>query len=191
MTEQEAFKRADACFLAVLGKVEASQWHDPTPDPGWNVAYLAGHIIEGLVWAPHVLSGATIEAAGDKFSGDLLGDDPHAAAKQACAEAEAAVAKTGDLQAIVHLSFGDFPTQVYLRQLIIDITIHTWDLARGIGADGRLDPELVATVYDWFLAEVAGWRDAGLLKPAVPVPADSDLQTRLLGLSGRQAVLAD
>ncbi len=191
MTELEAFKRADACFLAVLGKVGEHQWKDPTPNPGWSVTDLAGHIMEGIVWVGHVLLGASIAAAGDKFSGDLLGDDPKAAAERACREAEAAIDKTGDLEAIVHLSYGDVPARTYLRQQIIDITIHTWDLARGIGVDEKLDSDLVAIVYDWFAPEAEGWREAGLLKPAVPVPADADLQTRLLALSGRQAVMAD
>ena len=191
MIEQEALKRADACFLAVLGKVGVNQWQDPSPNPGWNVAYLARHIMEGIVWVPHVLSGATIEAAGDKFSGDLLGKNPKAAAEQACAEAEAAVGGMSDLDTTVHLSYGDFTARTYLHHQIIDITIHTWDLARGVGADETLDPALVAAVYDWFIPEAASWRDAGLLQLPVPVPADADTQTRLLALSGRQAVLAD
>lgn len=191
MTEQEALKRADAGFLAVLGKVGEHQWKDPTPNPGWSVTYMAGHIMEGIVWVDHVLSGATIEAAGDKLSGNLLGDDPLAAGKKACADAEAAVDRMEDLEAPVHLSYGDFPARTYLHHQIIDITVHTWDLARGIGVDEKMDPELAAIVYDWFVPEAESWREAGLLKPAVPVPADADLQTRLLGLSGRQAVMAD
>ena len=191
MTEQEAFERADACFLGVLGKVGENQWKDPTPNPGWSVTNLVGHIMEGIVWVEHVLSGATIEAAGDKFSGDLLGDDPVAAARRACQEAESAVSEADNLGATVHLSYGDVPARTYLRHQIIDITIHTWDLSRGIGIDEKLDSELVAVVFEWFKPEAEGWREAGLLKPAVPVPADADVQTRLLGLAGRQAIMAD
>jgi uncharacterized protein (TIGR03086 family) len=80
----------------------------------------------------------------------------------------------------VHLSFGDVPGREYLGQLTADHVIHAWDLARGIGGDDRLDPELVEFVHDFMAPQVDQWRAAGVFGPAVDVPADADLQTKLL-----------
>ena len=63
--------------------------------------------------------------------------------------------------------------------------IHAWDLARGIGGDERLDPELVEFVHALMAPQVEQWRDAGVFAAAVDVPDDADLQTKLLALTGR------
>jgi uncharacterized protein (TIGR03086 family) len=86
----------------------------------------------------------------------------------------------------VHLSFGDFPGEEYLGQLTADHTIHAWDLARGIGGDERLDPDLARFVHDFMAPQAAQWAAAGVFAPAVEVPADADPQARLLALSGRR-----
>ena len=51
----------------------------------------------------------------------------------------------------VHLSFGDVTGEEYARQLVADLLIHGWDLARAIGADETLDADLVDEVAAWFV----------------------------------------
>jgi uncharacterized protein (TIGR03086 family) len=63
--------------------------------------------------------------------------------------------------------------------------IHAWDLARGIDADDRLDPELVKFVHDFMAPQADQWAAAGVFAPPVAVPADADLQSKLLAMSGR------
>jgi uncharacterized protein (TIGR03086 family) len=68
----------------------------------------------------------------------------------------------------------------------MDQLIHTWDLAVAIGADRRLDPEVVEAVVERFLPQMPELgRQAGLVGPEVPVPADASYQDRLLGAMGR------
>ena len=90
-----------------------------------------------------ILAGKTIEEVGDQFDGDLLGDDPAATYRAALGEAIAAAEQPGVLGRTVHLSFGDVPGTEYLAQVTSDLTIHSWDLARGAGLETRLDRELV------------------------------------------------
>ena len=65
----------------------------------------------------------------------------------------------------VHLSFGDFPGREYAMQLFADMLIHGWDLARAIGADEQLDPELVAALAAWFADMADAYRAAGAVGP--------------------------
>jgi uncharacterized protein (TIGR03086 family) len=65
--------------------------------------------------------------------------------------------------------------------------IHSWDLARGIGADDTLDAELVALVYERTLPFADQLQESGMFAPPVPVPDDADPQTRLLALFGRRS----
>jgi uncharacterized protein (TIGR03086 family) len=85
----------------------------------------------------------------------------------------------------VHLSFGDVPGEEYLGQLTADHVIHAWDLARAIGGDERLAPDLVEHVYDVMAPQIEPARAAGVFGPAVEVPPDADLQSKLLALTGR------
>ncbi len=96
-----------------------------------------------------------------------------------------AAATDDSLGRTVHLSFGDFPGREYLGQLTADHVIHAWDLAKGIGADERLDPDLVQFVYDFMAPQVEQWAAAGVFAAPVAVPDDADLQTKLLAMTGR------
>jgi uncharacterized protein (TIGR03086 family) len=87
----------------------------------------------------------------------------------------------------VHLSFGDFPGRVYLGQVMSDLVIHSWDLARGINGDDQLDPELVDFVIAELTPQAEAWRSAGAFEEKVEVPDSADGQTKLLALAGRKA----
>lgn len=68
----------------------------------------------------------------------------------------------------------------------MDLTVHAWDLARGIKADERLDPELVSDVLAFIEPQVEQLAGSGLFAPPVRVSPDADPQTRLLALVGRR-----
>ncbi len=72
-------------------------------------------------------------------------------------------------------------------QLFADHLIHAWDLARAIGADERLDPELVDACAAWFAPVEEAYRGAGAIAGRPPVPDGADAQTRLLAMFGRRA----
>ena len=68
-----------------------------------------------------------------------------------------------------------------------DQLVHTWDLATATGQDTRLDPQLVDACIGMFLPGMPErGRAAGIVGPAVAVPADASPQDRLLGAMGRR-----
>jgi uncharacterized protein (TIGR03086 family) len=180
-------RRAVAGFGARVEAVQAGDWAKATPCSEWDVRALVNHLVNEELWTPELFAGRTIAEVGDRFDGDLLGDDPKGAWASASGAAVAAVAEAGALDRIVHLSFGDFPGHVYAMQLFADHLIHTWDLARGIGGDERLDPELVEACSAWFDAGTEqAFRGAGAIGPRVDLPDGADAQARLLARFGRQ-----
>jgi uncharacterized protein (TIGR03086 family) len=150
---------------------------------------LVQHVVNECRWIRPLIDGLTIAEVGDRLDGDLLGADPKGAWRDASAEALATIGPAEALAGTVHLSFGDRSGDQYLSQVACDIAIHTWDLARGIGGDDRLDPEVVAAAQDeldtWG-ADIEAWRAAGAFGPAVESPPGVDAQTRLLGMLGRR-----
>ncbi len=180
----EIYARASAGF-ATLVHGAGGRWSDPTPLPGWDVQDLVHHLVNEERWTPLLFAGATIEEIGTRLDGDLLGADPIAAFDAAAAEALAAIETLGAMDATVHLSFGDHPGREYAMQLAADHLVHTWDLARAIGADEALDPGAVAALYAWFGPTEAVYREMGVIGPRVDVPAGAGPQAELLGMFGR------
>lgn len=89
------------------------------------------------------------------------------------------------MERIVHLWSGDVPGSEYAMQLSADHLIHAWDLARAIGADDELDPELVAALAPWYAEREPMYRKTGVVAARVDVRDDADPQTRLLAAFGR------
>ena len=183
---RERFQRATGHFGGLVHQTKDDQWGDQTPCTDWDVRTLVNHLVYEARWAVPLLEGQTIAEVGDRFEGDLLGDDPGAAYDDARAAASAAVSAV-DLDRIVHLSFGDLPASDYLTQLTSDFVVHAWDLARGIGADDRMDPDMVRFVYDAAEPMAEMLAASGMFGERVPVPDSSDPQTKLLALFGRRA----
>ena len=161
------------------------QWGDPTPCTEWNVRDLVNHVVGEDLWAPLLLEGMTLEEVGGRFDGDVLGDDP--VARWTRARDGAVRAIEGWTGRPVHTSMGQIAAEEYVEQLFTDHLIHAWDLARGIGADEELDPELVGECYRRSLPHTQLIRASGVFGTQVVPPAGADPQTRLLALYGRRA----
>jgi uncharacterized protein (TIGR03086 family) len=147
---------------------------------------LVNHLVYEARWAPPLLKGQTIEQVGSQFDGDLLGADPKTSYDDALGAARTAIDAPGATEGTVHLSYGETPAGEYLGQLTADFVVHAWDLARGLGADDALDPDLVQWVDDTARPQAAMLAASGMFDPPIDVPGDADPQTKLLALFGRR-----
>jgi uncharacterized protein (TIGR03086 family) len=181
------FASAMAEFDRRVRAVRPEQWHNPTPCTEWDVRALVNHLVAEQLWAPLLLDGATVEDVGDRFDGDQLGADPVAAWASAAVAAREAFAAPGALRRFVELSYGRRPAEGYCQEMTLDLTVHAWDLARGIQVDERLDGELVSDVLAFIEPQVEQLAGTGMFAPPVAVGDDADSQTRLLALLGRRA----
>lgn len=163
--------------------VAADQWDRPTPCREWTVRDLTNHVVGEDLWTAPLVQGSTIEDVGDRFDGDLLGDDPVSTALAAAAEATRSVAEAISRDEPVHLSYGEETLAEYVHQLAADHLVHGWDLAVATGGDPRLDPGLVAEVAAWFADREDLYRQAGVI--GSPVGAGGDAQADLLAAFGR------
>jgi uncharacterized protein (TIGR03086 family) len=186
MDVTELHRRAVGEFAARvdgIGSAGSGAWSAPTPCTDWDVRTLVNHLTYENRWTAPLLGGATIADVGDRFDGDLLGEDPVGAFAASSREATDAATHT-DTSQTVHLSFGDVPAGEYLYQLAADHLIHGWDLAAATDGDRRFDPEVVAAVADWFADREGAYREGGVIGPRISSPGD-DPQDRLLAGFGR------
>ncbi len=70
-------------------------------------------------------------------------------------------------------------------KLTRDVLVHTWDLARAVGADDRLDPHWCERCYARLAADPQALSAPGMFKAPVAAPGDSDIQAKLLARLGR------
>jgi uncharacterized protein (TIGR03086 family) len=197
MNEQQIFILADRALDHVVSQIKDDQWTMKLPE--W---FETGHTQEELdlkkiinyhaydeAWVPEVVAGKSLDEVGQKYDGDLLGSDPKASFSKLVDTAVEAVNAVTDTDQTVHLSYGDFPLSEYLKHITSFRGFRAYDIARLIGVDTTLPPELVQGMWDELSPEIDEWRKMGVYGPAVPVSSDAPLQDRLLGMAGRNPKL--
>jgi uncharacterized protein (TIGR03086 family) len=180
-----AHGKALAGFDQLAGRINDEDWPKPTPCTEWTVRDLLNHLVYEQLWVPDLLNGATTAEIGDRFDGDVLGDDPVGRWRQTSLAAREAWLAPEALERNVHLSYGTAPATRYGWEMTFDLAVHGWDLARGINAPSALDIELAETLLSRFADQVKEWQGLGIFAPPVPVPDTASAPDRLLGLSGR------
>ena len=170
-------------FATALLSVEPSQWDAPTPCSDWNVRQLVEHAIDyQRAYGVYLGAGHGIETE--------IGDDPVAAWSAIAGALRDVYARPGVLdQSFEFLRVFEpvVPDSVQYQLIVptLDLTMHTWDLARAIGADESLPTDICARIIGPFTAVEHLWRIPELYGPAVVPPPDADIQTQLLSFAGR------
>ena len=190
----DRLRTAYAGFRDRLCVVRADQWRNATPCGDWTVRLLVNHVVLAELGYALLLrggSGGQFLALQDR---DALGDDPLAAYDRATAECLSAFGEPGTLARIVDYPLGAIPGRQLLDLRLTETVIHTWDLARAIGADDRLDPRLVEWVHrnlDRIYDNVADSPVSSapshqfFAAPQGTLPGSASPQDRLLHLMGR------
>lgn len=176
-SEAERHRRIAATFTA---RVRATpDWDAPSPVPAWCARDVVGHLV---AWLPGFLAagGATLPV------GPPVTDDP-AAAWEHHADAVQALVDADDAdREFAHPHVGSMSRAVAIdRFYTSDVFMHTWDLARTSGQDGRLDPDECAALLAGMEPIERSMRASGQFGPRVPVSDDAPIQDRLLGFIGR------
>ncbi|ASF06548.1 hypothetical protein NBRGN_063_00940 [Nocardia brasiliensis NBRC 14402] len=189
----ERFRVTSEGFLARIMAVRADQWDNATPCPRWTVRDVVGHVINeqrrtlaqvrGIEPAPLHGIGVAEMGALPEIAADA---DPAAAWKHLGDGLAAAIDDPACLAAEIPTFQGPRPFREIVDILPEDVLIHTWDVARGIGGDERLDPGVVAFVHEHLLPMDEALRQPWAFGPKVTAPADADPQTEFLCFVGRR-----
>lgn len=181
-------------FERRLRAVRPGQWRWPTPCTEWTVRELVSHMTQGNLSYVLLLQGGTAAEFLRERDAGTLGADPagaYARSVQACAGAFTA---PGALDRVIDYPLGKITARQALAVRATDSAIHTWDLARAIGADERLDTSLVAWISDNLRQIYAGLAETPVTPetthrffaaPHGGVADNASPQDRLLHLMGR------
>jgi uncharacterized protein (TIGR03086 family) len=164
-------------FTAVVAQGEGS-WTNLSPCPDWDARGVVEHVIG--------------------FHGELLlrptGTEPECSTGEPGARWAATVSAIQSAIAMASsrdLDDPSVPSAVDLDRLLpaltAEVLVHTWDLAKAIGVEPRLDAELCEVAYDFMRANEQQVRSSGMFDSAVPALDTPDSATRLIAFLGRDA----
>ena len=90
----------------------------------------------------------------------------------------------GQLEKAFELDIGP-DAAAMLPNVTRDVLVHTWDLARAVGADDRLDARWCEQFYAALPSDPQSLSAAGMFDAPVAVADHSDVQSKLLARLGR------
>lgn len=172
-------------FTERVVAVPPDRWDRPTPCDGWVARDVLGHLTE---WLPAFFV-ATFEL--DPVNVPSAADDPVAAWSAVDGAFRSAFADPAVVDRVRSTPMGEMTFAQTVDMICTpDVLVHTWDLARAVGLDERLDPgavhRLAVALPDMAPMEEA-MRSSGQFGPRVDVADDADEQTRVLAFFGRRA----
>ncbi len=164
---------------ALVDAVPPDRLADPTPCAEWDVRALLDHLVSTNLRWTNLAEGVPIT----DFTADHLGED-HVAAFRAAAEAAlAAFHRPGMLER----QYGPAPGWRLVEQVVIEMLVHGWDLAKALGRPTDLVPDVAEAMLP-VVDEIYGSlpRTAGAsFAPARPAPDGATAADRVAAALGR------
>ena len=182
MTEVQAkYRIAANAFDAAVSAVAPQQWGLQSPCEEWTARDIVRHVVSGH-------RGVIANVTGGEAKPLSADEEP----KQAWESAFRVMGEiAGDADALAKEVDG--PTGKMAAGDIIgsfvtmDVLVHTWDLARTVGADEHLDENSVRLAYEAMKPMDAMIRQPGVFGPKLDPPTGADMQTEFLYFLGRRA----
>ena len=175
----ESYRRVAEGFDTAVQGLTEEMWHAQTPCDQWNARDLVAHVVDNH----RSVIARVMGREPAPSTGDLRQEWSHRSRtvrKITCDPAALAKEIEGPAG---NMAAGE----VIGRFLVIDLLVHTWDLARTVGADEHLNPSAVRYAYEILKPMDAHIRAPYLYGPKIDPPPGSDIQTELLYFLGRRA----
>jgi uncharacterized protein (TIGR03086 family) len=165
----------------VIACVRPDQLEHATPCTEWDVRALVGHVVGGN------LGFATLAAGGPgPDSGrDVLGGDPLASFQDSFGRLCEAFDRPGFLEQAFPTPLGEGSGALLVEMRLVELTIHTWDVAIAIGWPRDLDPELVGFAGSVLRSRPIPREVGGPFAPEQPSPPGATDADRLAAFAGR------
>jgi hypothetical protein len=188
MTIQEIFIQSNIALLGVVEQIHDEQWSMMLPDGAsrepTDLRTAVNYHAYDDAFVPDTLAGKTMQEVGDVY--DSLKDSANTLADYRAHNARAidAARSFSDLEAVTHLSYGDFPARDYLQHITSYRIGRCQTFAAMIGAKLELGEDFAQALIDEYTPIIDSYRQMGVFGPALEAPASADAQTRFYAMLG-------
>ena len=166
---------------AVVQRVPADRWDEPSPCEGWSARDVVAHqvgVLQGAAATIRSREMARVAEPEDR-------SDPVALWNAARDDVLEALDQPGVIRQEGAYWFGEMSIDQFIGIVQWDPLTHGWDLARATGVEVHLDPDLARSSYETISAMRPVLAKRHLVAEEVAVPDDADIVSRYLGLVGR------
>jgi uncharacterized protein (TIGR03086 family) len=178
---RDLHRRAGSMAADVIARVRPDQLGQATPCTEWDVRALINHVVGGNLRLAAMVVGEPVPDAGE----DVLGGDPLASFRDSFGRLCEVFDRAGFLEQAFPTPLGEGPGALLAEMRVVELTIHTWDVAAATRQPRDLDPELVSFA-DSVLRSMPIPRGAkGPFAPEQPSPAGAMGADRLAAFAGR------
>lgn len=173
----EQLDRLGPALEGVVSHISPDQLERPTP--------CAKFTVRGVL--EHMIGGATMFSAAfrDEAPGEPDLSDPLGSFGPAVGNLLATLHEPGRLDQVVAAPWGEVPARDFAQFLVLDGTVHGYDLATATGQAYAPDDALVGQLYGFAGPALEGMRDGDTFAEATVAPADATPIERLAALTGR------
>jgi uncharacterized protein (TIGR03086 family) len=176
----DRFEMVAAGFDQTVRAVPGDRWGAQSPCENWTARDVVGHVVRNYRTMAAQATGGEADEMGPE-------EDPVEAWSGAYARMQELAHDPVALAHPVPGPGGPNPLEQAMGTLVsMDTHIHKWDLARSVGGDDTLDPEIVAMTFQILEPMDAMIRRPGVFGPRLEPPAGADQQTALLYFLGRR-----
>jgi len=168
------YETATTQARTVLQRVKPEQMKQSTPCSEWDVEALINHLVSAQNGIAGTVSGSQVAA----------GSTPLETLDAAVLAMVAAAKAPGGLEKKVQGRQGEVPAGQMLNIGIMDVSLHTWDLAKATGQDTTLDPRVVEHIFP-AVEEMAQRGPSPAFATPTESPANASRQDKMIALSGR------
>lgn len=198
-TVAETYAELAGQLLDRIRATPADRWDAVSPCRGWTARDVVAHVINGhrgilafVTGRPPVAADGVGVSGMDGTPAVEPGADL-AVAFARCRDDMVAMLRDPELAArTVPGPMGVVPVERAVDVIgSLEVLVHTWDLARAVGGDERLDEHAVIRTHEALLPHYEGLQATGAFDPSVPAPAGADPQTAFLCFAGRASAVPD
>jgi uncharacterized protein (TIGR03086 family) len=173
--------RASAATASLIDRIKADQWTASTPCSEWSVRDVVGHLVGmNLVFVAMFEQGPLPERGVDR-----LGADPAGAFRGSAEALQAAAARPGVLERSQQTPLGVATGADRVQWRIVDLLVHSWDLAQATGVPAGLPGDLAEQALTLVQAELPSQPRAGRFADPQPIPDNAPAIDRLAAFTGR------
>jgi uncharacterized protein (TIGR03086 family) len=172
---------------AVVDGVEDGQLTGATPCDEWDVRALLNHMVATTrMFAIAAEKGHIPDKDAQAVAGDVIGTDFRGAWKDASEQLLQAFERTEVLDKVLALPFGDTPGDAAVDLAVLEIGIHSADLAQATRQQIADQAPFAAALTILRERMTDAWRAPGILNDAQPVPSKASIINELLAYAGRR-----
>jgi uncharacterized protein (TIGR03086 family) len=178
---QDSYRRVSTGFDAAVTAVAPEQWETQSPCEQWKARDIVAHVVEGH---RRVIAGVR----GGESTPLGADEDPKKAWKEASHAIDEIAGDPGASATEIDGPTGKTPAGEIISSFVaMDVLVHTWDLARTVGTNERLDEDSVRQAFETLKPMDAMIRMPSVFADKIEPPPDADVQTEFLYFLGRRA----